>query len=311
MAIPGKRLLDQRLHNLLCGGVTRTPPIETRAPDICVCSQVSARDITMYLVAIKSFHARLGLRKIFAINDGSLTNAHVGLLKEQVPGITILHAKDAPRRQVPKGGCWERFLHIVQLAQSDYVIQLDSDTISRGTMEEVRDSCAQQRPFIMAGDRDGARIISCETASRNAAPSTKRHVQILLEQKLSQIDGLMPNYVRGCAAFFGLPAGIVSLDAVEEFSRRVQSVLGDRWMDWGSEQATVNYFLANLTGTIVLQPPKYTHRWKETPAAESAFVHFIGTHRFDGQFYGLQSRRIIRELQQPMLSSGTLDAAAG
>lgn len=304
MAIPGKRLLDQRLHDLLCGGVTRTPPLAMQATGICVCSQVSARDITMYLVAIKSFHARLGLRKIFAINDGSLTGAHVRLLKEQVPDITIMHVDDAPQRRVPKRGCWERLLHIVQLAQSDYVIQLDSDTISRGALEEVRAACAAGLPFIMAGDREGARIISREKASRDAAAVTRRHVQILMEQKLADIPGLQSNYVRGCAAFFGLPAGSLSLDTVEDFSDRVQRILGARWTEWGSEQATVNYFLANLAGTVVLQPPKYTHRWKDAPGPESAFVHFIGTHRFDGQFYGFQSRRIIRELRQPALVAG-------
>jgi len=311
MAFPGKRLLDQRLHDLLCGGVARTPPIATRDADICICSQVSARDITMYLVAIKSFYARLGRGKVFVINDGSLTAAHIRLLKEQVAGITVLHAKDAPKRQVPQGGCWERWLHIVQLAQANYVIQLDSDTITRAAVEEVRDACAARQPFIMAGDRTGAQVVTRERASRDAAATSSRHVQVLMEQKLAEIAGLSPNYVRGCAAFFGLPPGAISLDEVEDFSRRVQDMLGGRWSDWGSEQATVNYFLANLSGTRVLQPPKYTHRWKDAPGPESAFVHFIGTYRFDRQFYGLQSRRIIRELRRPMPAQAALDAVAG
>jgi hypothetical protein len=85
---------------------------------------------------------------------------------------------------------------------------------------------------------------------------------------------------------------------------------GSRWNEWGTEQISVNYLLANLEGLQVLKAPKYTHRWREAPGADSAFIHFIGSHRFDGQFYALESRKTIRDLRRPLFIPGTLPARA-
>jgi hypothetical protein len=263
----------------------------------------------MYLVAIKSFYSHFGRGGIVAINDGSLTNRQVECLHRQIPGIALIHIEDIPRRNVPKGGCWERLLCMIGLAQTGYVIQLDSDTLTRRPVAEVLDACRQQRPFIMAGDRQGASITSRAQAAQAAASSGGRHIQVMMEQALPQIPGLGPNYVRGCAAFFGMPPGSLRFSDVEDFSERMQERLGARWREWGTEQATVNYFLANMADTLVLQPPKYTHRWKTPPGEDSAFVHFIGTHRFDGHFYALQSRRVIRDLRHPLFKPQLLGGA--
>jgi len=263
----------------------------------------------MYLVAIKSFYAQLGQGNIYAIDDGSLTGAQRRLLCEQVRGITVLHINDAPRKHVPKGGCWERLLYMIQLAQSAYVIQLDSDTLTRWPLAEVMDACIGRTPFILSGDQDGARIISREAATQAMASSQGRHIQTVMEQNLAEVEGLKPCYVRGSAAFFGLPQGVLSFDEVEEFSERMVRALGPRWNEWGTEQATVNYLVANLAGTSVLQPPKYTHRWKSMPGNQTAFIHFIGTHRFDHQFYALQSRKVIKALRYPLFKPGTVGGA--
>lgn len=263
----------------------------------------------MYLVAIKSFYAQLGQANIYAIDDGSLTADQRRLLREQVRGITVLHINDAPRKRVPKGGCWERLLYMIQLAQSAYVIQLDSDTLTRRPLAEVIDACLAQTPFILSGDRDGARVFSREEASRAVTLSQGRHVQTVMERQLAEIPGLKPQYVRGSAAFFGLPRGALTLDEVEDFSERMVQALGLRWNEWGTEQATVNYLVANLAGTSVLQPPKYTHRWKTAPGSDTAFIHFIGTHRFENQFYALQSRKVIKALRRPLFKPGRLGGA--
>jgi hypothetical protein len=310
MRIPGKRILARQVHNLLCAGVLRTPPLEVRPSPVSICSLVSSQDFFMYLVAIKSFYALLGQANIYAIDDGSLTADQCRILRDQVRGITVLHINDAPRKHVPKGGCWERLLYMIQLAQSAYVIQLDSDTLTRRPLAEVMDACIAQVPFILSGDRNGARIIPRQEASRTAAASPGQHVQTVMEQQLAEVQELKPNYVRGSAAFFGLPRGMLSFDEVEEFSQRMGYVLGQRWNEWGTEQAAVIYLVANLAGTSVLQPPKYTHRWKSPPGNETAFIHFIGTHRFENHFYALQSRKVITALRHPLFRPGTLGGAA-
>jgi hypothetical protein len=73
--------------------------------------------------------------------------------------------------------------------------------------------------------------------------------------------------------------------------------LGARWNEWGTEQMTVNYLVANLPGVNVLQPPKYTQHFGTPPGSESAFVHFIGSYRFDGMTYTRETRKLISELR--------------
>ncbi|MDB5195629.1 MAG: hypothetical protein JWO84_813 [Parcubacteria group bacterium] len=309
MHFSGKRALAQQIHDLLCGGILRTPPLEVRPSPVSICSLVSGRDFYMYLVAIKSFYAQLGQANIYAIDDGSLTADQRRLLCEQVRGITLLHISDAPRKRVPKGGCWERLLYMIQLAQMAYVIQLDSDTLTRQPLAEVIDACIAQTPFILSGDQSGARILSREAASQEVTNPQGQHIQTVMERRLAEAEGLKPCYVRGCAAFFGLPRGALSFDEVEEFSEYMTGMLGTRWNEWGTEQATVNYFVANLPGTSILQPPKYTHRWKVAPGSETAFIHFIGTHRFENQFYALQSRKVIKALRHPLFRPGRLGGA--
>jgi hypothetical protein len=304
------RKLDQFIHNLLCHGVHHTPPLEMKPAPVSICSLVSRRDFTMYLVAIKSFYSHFGRGQVVALNDGSLTRGQMECLRRQIPGILLMHIEDIPYRRVPRGGCWERLLCMIGLADEGYVIQLDSDTLTRGPVAEVLDACRQQRPFIIAGDREGTRITSRADAAPAASQSEGVHVQTAMEGELPRTAGLKPFYVRGCAAFFGMPPGSLSFSDVEDFSDRMQKRLGARWREWGTEQATVNYFLANMPDTLVLQPPKYTHRWKTAPGDDSAFVHFIGTHRFEGHFYALQSRRVIRELNRPLFKPQFLGGAA-
>lgn len=309
MQIPGRRTVAQRVHNVLCAGILSTPPLEVLPSAVSICSMVSSRDFYMYLVAIKSFYAQLGQASVYAINDGSLTGDQKRLLREQVRGITLLHINDAPRKKVPKGGCWERLLYMIELSQSAYVIQLDSDTLTRRPLAEIIDAIFAQTSFILAGDRDGAKIITRDEASQQAL-MLGRHVQSAMEQKLAAIPGLKPNYVRGCAGFFGVPRGAMSFEEVESFSDCMDQVLGTRWNEWGTEQATVNYLVANLAGAAVLQPPKYSHRWKTPPGNETAFIHFIGTHRFEKHFYAQQSRKVIKALRQPLFKPGALGNAA-
>jgi hypothetical protein len=308
MPISGRRVLDQKIHDLLCHGVVRTPPVEIQPASVSVCSLVSSRDFYMYLVAIKSFYAQLGQGNVYAINDGSLTKGQERLLQQQVRGITLVHIQDAPQKRVPKGGCWERLLYMIELARSSYVIQLDSDTLTRRPLAEVIDACVGQTPFIISGDAAGSRIVTRQEAAQAVASAQSNHVQTVMEQRLATIEGLKPFYVRGCAAFFGLPRGAISFDEVEEFSESMQRALGERWKEWGTEQAAVNYLLANLAGTSVLQPPKYAHRWESLPSDETAFIHFIGTHRFDGQYYALQSRKVMKTLRYPLFKPGSLGA---
>lgn len=293
----GWRPLQQNLHDFLCAGIRRTPPAPIRPGALAIVSLVSGRDFLMYLAAIKSFYARIGQGAVYAIDDGTLSPAQRAELKANLPGINLLHIAEAPAARVPKGGCWERLLHLVEIGRSSYVIQLDADTLTRLAIPEVLNAVRAGHAFILSGDEAGAAVLSREEIARRVGAG--HHIQTVMERRLAEDPALKPFYVRGSGAFFGFPAGAVSLAEVEEFSGRMQRLLGERWQEWGSEQATVNYLAANLPGCRVLQPPKYTHRWRLAPRDDSAFVHFIGTYRFDGQYYARETRKAIRALRAP------------
>src|SRR5262249_7445213 len=156
------------------------------------------------------------------------------------------------------GGTWERLTTIVELSRDSYVIQVDSDTLTRSPIPEIVDSYARGRPFILAGDRKGGALTSVEEASTIARADGSSHIQTAAESKLDTVAGIKPSYVRGCSGFFGVPKGALTLEDVEEFSSAMTGALGARWNEWGTEQMTVNYLVANLPGVNVLQPPKYT-----------------------------------------------------
>lgn len=296
-----RRAFQQQVHDFLCAGIAGTPPLVLKPAGAVILSMVTARDLVMYLGAVKSFYAQFGAGRVVVINDGTLTSRHQRQLKDNIRGVEILHIADTPRRKVPRGGCWERLLLMAELAREAYVIQLDADTLTRGPIPEVCDAAARSVAFILSGDREGARVQSREEISRAARLSSSRHVQIAMEQRLADIEPLKPFYVRGSAGFFSLPRAVLSLEAIEEWSEIMERALGARWNEWGTEQATVNYLIANLAGTQVLQPPRYANRWRERPQEASAFIHFIGTNRFDGQYYARETRKTIRALKSPAI----------
>ena len=91
---------------------------------------VSHRDLIMYFVAIRSLYAQIGEGAIAIIDDGSLTAADTEILHRLLGGPQIIRADQIDTGACPRGGTWERLLHILDLSSSRYVIQLDSDTLT-------------------------------------------------------------------------------------------------------------------------------------------------------------------------------------
>ena len=85
---------------------------------------------------------------------------------------------------------------------------------------------------------------------------------------------------------------------------RVVPSASERYLDPSTEFPVER--LTDPSVTSILPPPKYTHRWQQPPGEDSAFIHFIGTHRFEKQFYARQSRKAIKDLQRPIFRPGTV-----
>src|SRR5579864_3844319 len=139
--------LARTYHDWRCKRICATPPLELKPAPLIFCSMVSQRDLTMYLVAIKSVYSQVGEGSICIINDGSLTQEGLATLRHHLGSPAVVDITTINTGQSPRGGCWERLLHILELAHDSYVIQIDSDILARGPIPEVVQCYRENRSF--------------------------------------------------------------------------------------------------------------------------------------------------------------------
>lgn len=255
---------------------------------------VSHTDLIMYLVAVKSFYRRVGEGEIIIINDGSLTAADCEVLSDHLGTPKLIHITDVNTNGFPIGGCWERILTILDLLNEFYVIQLDSDTLTRNYVAEVLECIRFNRSFTL-GTKQGKELVWLPEASRRARAFKGTHVQDEAERNIFRLsDAEHKRYVRGSAGFAGFAKGAQSRDTAAAFSEKMIEFIGEKWTNWGSEQVTSNYLIANAPEAVVLPHPKYTCFDPERGPGEAAFLHFIGSNRYDKRIYTSESRLVIR-----------------
>jgi hypothetical protein len=251
------------------------------------------------LVAIKSLTRQIGLPQgVHVINDGSLAAGHERLLKRHIPLLRIVHVDDIITRKCPRHLCWPRLCYVVDLSQEYYVIQMDSDTIALGALDEVCGCIFRNRPFIL-GTKSGQHLEDLETTSRRARSWNVDHVQVAAERKMKDLAGCGLRYVRGSAGFAGFAKGGFSREKIEKFSTSMETLVGaDKWGLWGSEQVTSNLAIANSIDPLVLPSPKYVNHVPNEDISRAAFIHFIGKHRYRNGVYARLSQNIIDELNK-------------
>jgi len=76
-----------------------------------------------------------------------------------------------------------------------------------------------------------------------------------------------------------------------------QLVGPSKWREWGSEQVTSNFLVANMPGSLVLPVGRYPFWAPKRDLCETALIHFFGARRFSGGMYRRQARAIIDELR--------------
>lgn len=288
-----RRKLVRARFDHQCRGIFRTPPLRVVGAPLTLVSMVSHADVRMYLVAMKSLYRRLGRGRIVAIDDGSLTPEDRAVIAEHLGDPRIVPLASLDTGLCPHGGTWERLLLILDLSAEDYVIQMDSDTIATGALAEVVDSIDTNRAFTL-GTRMGQRFVSFREATAAVASVPGGHVQIESERSLARLEGAgTRRYVRGSSGFAGFARGGFDRARVEAFSQEMTAELGSRWTEWGTEQVTSNYVVANSPEAMVLPYPKYACFDLNMDPTESVFLHFIGTNRFDRGVYASFANRIM------------------
>lgn len=296
-----RRHLVTAWFNLGVREIDRTPPlICDPGARLVLVTQLCHRDVSMYLLALKSLTRFVRPREVFVLDDGSLTGTDRERLARHVRPLEIVPVSAVANESCPRGKTWERLLFIADRAASDYVVQLDSDTLTLREPVELAQSLAANTSFTIPGD-DGEEIVPAAAIAARMAPRARtgtEHVQLVAEARMDRVAAIPSlRYVRGCSAFAGFARGSMGRDTVERLSKAMEEAVGaKKWNEWGSEQVTSNLVVANTSGGQVLPFSRYCYHRPELSLDDRVFVHFMGTYRFRLGRYKRLARRVIRGL---------------
>jgi hypothetical protein len=272
-------------HERAAKDIMHTHPITAANDGVIIFSMIGTAVLIPYLVAVKSLHAHLKRGRIVLLNDGTLTADDRAVLAYHCDNPEILEKSDIDTGLCPRDNCWERLIAILNRRCDDYVIQLDSDTVTTGPVSEIIAAIEANRSFTLAGGVHeatiGFRSAKDTSTIYHANGPNKDHVQPKAEFAMAS----MPNadalrYIRGCAGFSGFAKSDAGTALVSQFSTYMENELGEDWQEWGSEQVASNFVIANDPDPLQLPYDQYVNHWLEPLPPTPAFVHFIGTHRF-------------------------------
>jgi hypothetical protein len=265
-------------------------------------SQTCHRDLNMYLLALKSFTRFIPPRQVVILDDGSLTRSDKIVLRQHIATVEIRSVGSVINiGPCPKLNFWERILLVADLVRSDYVIQLDSDTLTLRNPTAVSRAIYDNRTFTQAGD-DGERILPGTDIAKRMQPqlhaSRHNHTQLAAEASLDHaVSRGIESYVRGCAGFTGFGKGSFSRQRVEQYTVVMRDAVGAfKWNERGSDQVMSNLIVANTPGAEVLPFEDYCYHRPELDLSARTFIHFLGTYRFNLGRYRRLGRRVVREL---------------
>lgn len=308
MAFDMTSLAERALHklreqhfNLMARAVLETPPVAGMDDGVVIFSMIGTRVMLPYLIAAKSLHSWLRRGRFVILDDGTLTSADRGVLKDHLGSPEILSIAAVEAGDCPRGGCWERLLTLLSLRRDAYVIQLDSDTVTREAVTEVAEAIDQGLSFTLRGDASSTLQPASAWARDLADLPRGAHVQAQIEAVLHRIGADLPQparYVRGCAGFAGFARGGQGRAVADAFSREAIALLGQpTWSQWGSEQVMSNVIIANEPNSVMLPYDKYMNYWLERDLGDTALVHFLGTCRYHRGMYRKTAREAISALQ--------------
>lgn len=290
-----RRLNKYQLDKVLSLAATFPPqPIDKNAA-VAIVSQLYSDAVSMGIAAIYSFRQQLEHASCLEIlDDGSLSETDYSVLHTVFPGVRIKKISDVPLNGCPKGGCWERLIHIQTLTSQFYVAQVDTDILTTNTIAEVN-SCIENNRAFLSSSPDWQNAVPVKEIVDYASDSKSQNIQFVSERILDRIDSItVTHYVRGCAAFTGFPRHSNLLPTLAQFSEQMERKLGERWHEWGTEQLSSNVLLSLFADVCVLPWPKYQNfGFPEYPplitdptkCAEVSVVHFIGSNRFKHGVY--------------------------
>jgi hypothetical protein len=284
-----RETFNRRIRDIL-----RTPSLAPGGEEPTIVSMVCHRDVLMYVLAVKSFYRKLNRGRIVIIDDGTLTRRDIDLLRFQVAPSEFVRADSLVSASCPSYISWKKLFCIAHCIRDSFTIQLDSDTLTVGDIADIGECIDAGASFILGTWKD-QEIASMAEANRAARESPSRHVQMMAERNFDKLPNFRSlKYVRGCSGFDGFSRNLFGLADLEELSRQMFRLIGDKWNEWGSEQTASNIIIANAERARVLPYPKYYSYWGVFE--DGAFIHFVGTHRYAGGVYAREAGKLIEAM---------------
>lgn len=290
------RDFNRARFNAAARKILTTAPLRPGKESFMILSMVHHRDVIAYLLAVKSFAHQTDPARIVVVCDPSLDQDDQDVIRAHIPHIEFRAADEFTNPDTPRGGTWERLYAISEYAQNNYVIQLDADTLTLSAVPEVLAAIRARHGFVI-GEKIGQTLVTLEEAEAYARPWQQcSYVSIQALSEVLMVEADLPHnlYVRGCSGFTGFAPYPAMRENLLAFSRAMRTCTKERWSEWGTEQITSNYLIANAPGTALLPYPKYS-----TPdefESGPAFQHFIGYMRFVNGNYAVAARRVLKLL---------------
>lgn len=294
--------MEATRHAEAIRGVLDTPPIRPLQDGVVLFSMIGTAVLLPYLVAVKSLWHELRRGRIAILDDGTLTAHDRAILAHHCGDPQIMRIADVNLGEFPAGGTWERFLTILDNRAGEYWIQLDSDTVTIGSVPEIGEAIARNRSFLFLGGEDAAMgplpLVEFRSHFYPDGPA-QGHVQTRIESRLDTIPAARGwKYTRGCSGFAGFAATGNGRPLASAFLDEMKRMVGeDDITIWGTEQVTSNFHLSNEAEPVVLPYSRYMNYWNEDWSDDTRFVHFVGTHRHDNNAYIAASLNAIERLK--------------
>jgi len=173
--------------------------------------------------------------------------------------------------------------------------------VTLGPVWELERAISANRSFTLLGGADAPdQPMELSAFARHYDPGGEEagHVQTRIESGMARLaPNLGWNYIRGCAGFTGFSAGRGGRELAAAFIARMKGLIGeDDAAIWGTEQVASNFLIANEGSPLCLPYSRYMNYWGEQWDKDTAFVHFVGAHRYDNGAYADASLEAIAEL---------------
>lgn len=285
----------RRAFDAAAPGILQTPPLQMHDSGLLFVSMACHADVARYLLALKSLYRFVQTGAALIINDGTLTDDDCAILRHHVPLLRFVHINTITTDPCPRGGMWERLLHIIDLTATHYVIQIDADTLTQAPVPELVAAWEQNRSWLLGTDVGQEVKPAAEVAAMvRTWPEKPDNICMTAEIAVGETPEFAnTGYVHASAGFAGFARGAFARGPVEAFSQRMQGVVGRRWADWGTEQVASNWVIANAPDALVLPFDRYACFEPWVDPKTRAFLHFIGTYRYDSGVYERMARGVI------------------